>query len=121
MSLAMGRAVDIVRVAQVGDLALRLTFSDGRTTVVDFGPFLRRALNPQTRQFADRTRFRSYALRDGNLVWGNYEMCFSIEQLYGGSVGSEWETTNAHPMAVAEDRADYRAKSPARRAKRSGA
>lgn len=121
MSLAIGQAVDIVQVVEVGDFALRLTFSDGHASVVSFEPFLRRALNPQTRRFADRARFRSYTLRDGNLVWGDYEMCFSIEQLYGGSVGAGWETANAHPMAVAEDRADYRVKRPARRAKRRGA
>lgn len=107
MSLVAGQGVDIVGVAEVGALTLRLTFSDGHVSLVDSAPFLHRSLNPQTQQFLDRARFKSYVLRDGNLVWGDYDMCFAIEELYGGTVGAVWEPAPARPLAVAESRGQY--------------
>ena len=107
MNLVEGKSVDVVSVAQVATHALRLSFSDGHESVVDFGPFLRRSLNPQTRQFLDRAKFRSYALTDGNVVWGDYDMCFSIEQLHTGCVGVAENPASMRPLTVAESRAAY--------------
>ena len=107
MSLAEGKSVDVVTVAQAAAYTLRLRFSDGHESIVDFGPFLRLSLNPQTRQFLDRAKFSSYALKDGNVVWGDYNMCFSIEQLYMGWIGAAEEPTRRRPLAAAESRAVY--------------
>ena len=108
MSLAEGKPVDVVSVAEVGAFTLRLSFSDGHESVVDFRPFLRRSLNPQTRQFLDRAKFKSYSLKDGNIVWGEYEMCFSMEQLYSGCIGVPEESTIERVAAGLEHGPDRR-------------
>ena len=101
MKLESGVEVNIVQVEPAGDYRLWLTFSDQYKTLVDFAPVLERSMNPQTRQFLDSEHFLSFRLEWGNLVWGDYEMCFSIEGLYEGRVGISPE------LAVAEEKMHY--------------
>ena len=105
MNLAIGVAADIVRVDRLGRYRLELTFSDGHVSTVDFGPFLRGSLNPETRRFLDETRFQRFSLTHGNLVWGDHEMCFPIEDLYEGRIGQERAAGGT--LAVAEKRSEY--------------
>jgi hypothetical protein len=105
MSLKAGVAVGIMNVKPLGAYRLALTFSDGHVSTVDFGPFLRNSLNPETRQYLDAKRFREVALRHGNLVWGDYEMCFPIDDLYEGDIARE--KPGAAVLAVAESGVRY--------------
>jgi hypothetical protein len=108
MKLSPGVAVDIMAAESVGRHRLKLTFSDGHVSIVDFDGFLRSSLNPETREFLNEARFRKFSLVHGNLVWGDYEMCFSLEDLYNGTISAEKPT--GQRLAVAEDRAEYGAK-----------
>ena len=110
MRLTPGVAVNIVAAESVGRHRLKLTFSDGHVSNVDFDEFLRSSLNPETREFLSEARFRKFSVVHGNLVWGDYEMCFSIEDLYDGTISGEKPT--GQRLAVAEDRADYDAGKP---------
>ena len=105
MSLRLGVEVALVRAVLVAGYRLRLSFSDGHETVIDFGPFLRQAANSQTRQFLKRDRFAAFAVLHGNLVWGDYDLCFPIEALYDGRIDGKIETGSE--MAMAETPADY--------------
>jgi hypothetical protein len=87
MSLKAGVGVEVVKVESLGGYRLALTFSDGHVSRADFGPFLRASLNPETRQFLKSNRFSNHTLRDRNLVWGDYAMCFPIEDIYEGIIG----------------------------------
>lgn len=111
MSLARGVAVDVVSVNHLGRYRLELTFSDGHVATIDFGPFLRGSLNPETRRFLDEKRFKSFLLTHGNLVWGDYEMCFPIEDLYEGRIDRKEPAGGA--FAVAEPRVKYGTKKKA--------
>ena len=99
--LKTGEQVDIERVEHVGGYRLKLVFSDGCERVVDFEPFLSASLNPGTRRFLDSEAFATYRTEWGNLVWGDYEMCFPIDDLYAGRLSEK------RHLAVAEERADY--------------
>ncbi len=99
--LKTGTEVDIVRADSVGRYRLELAFSDGHEEVVDFEPFLAASLNPETRRYLDPNMFRQYRIEWGNLVWGDYEMCFPMEDLYVGQL------TRKEHLAVAEERATY--------------
>ena len=127
MSLRTGIAADVVRAEPAEGYRLKLTFSDGHVSDLDFGSFLRGSMNPETRQFLDEKRFKSFSLVDGNLVWGDYEMCFSIEDLYTGEIdhrvsrerttamGGSTRQTSSNLWAVAEPRAKCETRRPARR------
>jgi hypothetical protein len=105
VSLRKGVAVDIVSANHLGRYRLELTFSDGHVAIIDFGPFLRGSLNTETRRFLAEKRFLRFSLLHGNLVWGNYEMCFSIEDLYEGRIGRK--ESESKVSAVAEPQVAY--------------
>lgn len=105
MSLKVGVSVEIRKAKRLDGYRLKLMFSDGHVSVVDFEPFLRSSLNPETQRFLDAKRFRKFALLHGNLVWGDYEMCFPVEDLYEGTLGAYQSETKA--LAVAEPQAQY--------------
>ncbi len=101
MSLQEGVSLEIVHAACVGGYRIEMQFNDGHASIVDFGPFLSSSLNAETRQFLDGDKFKGFRLEWGNLVWGDYEMCFPIEDLYIGQL------VRSPILAVAEDRATY--------------
>jgi hypothetical protein len=86
VKLVEGIGIDVVQAAHAGAHRLRLVFSDGAERVVDFGPFLHRSGHPAIRSFLDPDRFASFRLEHGDLVWGDYELCFPIADLYEGRI-----------------------------------
>lgn len=78
--------IEITRAEWIGDYKICFCFQDGKEQVVDFEQFLRNARNPMTRQFLDPAKFRAFALEDGDIRWGDYEMCFPVWDLYEGSL-----------------------------------
>ena len=72
---------------------------------VDFGPFLHATLQSQTGKFRDESLFRTFSIVYGNLVWGDDEMCFPIEDLYEGKI--DRNEIGDRVWAVAETRAEY--------------
>jgi hypothetical protein len=84
MTLSDYNAIFIQRAEHAGELRLRLTFSDGTQRIVDFGPFLRRSRNPLIRAYLDPIAFARFTLKDGDLLWDDYDLCFPIADLYEG-------------------------------------
>lgn len=82
MTLAEEAVIEIVRVEQVSDYKLKLSFSDGIERVVDFEPFLRESRNPLIRVYLDPQQFANFTLVYGNLMWDDYGLCFPLADLY---------------------------------------
>jgi hypothetical protein len=78
----MPTPINIVVAESAGEYRLRLQFDDGTQQVVDFKPFLSKALHPDIRAYLDPSRFASYRIEFGELVWGDYELCFPVADLY---------------------------------------
>jgi Protein of unknown function (DUF2442) len=74
--------IAVVRARVESGYKLRIQFSDGAMRTVDFEPFLKFSRNPTIRAFLDRKRFTDFAVKDGDLMWGDYELCFPIIDLY---------------------------------------
>jgi len=104
--MKLGVDTSIVTAKHLGGYRLQLTFSDRHVSVVDFRPFLSASLNPETRRFLNAQRFRQFAVKYGNVVWGDYTMCFPIEDLYSGNIGIAESVVRQ--LAVAEEKAEYR-------------
>ena len=83
MSLA---AINIVSATQVGPYRLRIEFDDKTVQEVDFGPFLSRSRHPDIRAYLDPARFSAFRLAFGELVWGDYDLCFPVIDLYRNSL-----------------------------------
>lgn len=74
--------INITKAEQVGDYALRLCFDDGTEQLVDFAQFLSFSRHPDIRAYLDPVRFATFRIEYGDLVWGDYELCFPIADLY---------------------------------------
>lgn len=86
MSLEEGVELNITGVEWVSGYLLDLRFSDGESRMVDFEPFLVASSQPGIRKYLDLGQFKRFSLSYGNLVWNDYDLCFSIEDLYSGSL-----------------------------------
>lgn len=74
--------INIVTAEQAGDYRIRLSFDDGTAQVVDFKPFLQRSQHPDIRAYLDAARFAAFRIEHGEVVWGDYGLCFPVIDLY---------------------------------------
>lgn len=63
-----------------------LQFMDGHEQVVDFEPFLRKSNHPEIRKYLNVKRFKDFSIANGSLNWNDYDLCFSMQNLYDGTV-----------------------------------
>jgi hypothetical protein len=76
--------IEIVSAKYIGDYAIRISFSDGFSKLVDFKPFLESSLHPSIRKYLDEKVFKDYKIVGGNLNWNDYDLIFPLEDLYKG-------------------------------------
>jgi hypothetical protein len=74
--------INILSAEQTSDYRLTLHFDDGKVQTVDFESFLSRSHHPDIRAFLEPARFRQFRIEHGELVWGDYALCFPIMDLY---------------------------------------
>ena len=78
--------IEVKTARYIGDYAIRVTFCDGNSKLVDFKPFLENSLHPSIRTYLDEDKFTNYQIVDGNLNWNDYDLIFPIEDLYQGNI-----------------------------------
>ncbi|NEX18214.1 MAG: DUF2442 domain-containing protein [Halochromatium sp.] len=78
--------INILSAEQVAPYCLHLRFDDGTEQVVDFKPFLSRAVHPDLRAWLQPDKFARFRLEYGELVWGDYELCFPMIDLYHNDI-----------------------------------
>lgn len=78
--------INVVEARHVGGYKLRLRFSNGKARIVDFGPFLSRSRNPMIRAYLDPKRFASFKVDKGDLLWGDFDLCFPVADLYQNTI-----------------------------------
>ena len=84
----MTNYLEIIEAAFVSGykIRLKLKFNDETSRVVDFEPFLRKAVNPDLAQYRHLKKFKQFRLHYGDLMWGDYEMIFPITDLHRGEL-----------------------------------
>ncbi|WP_292484138.1 DUF2442 domain-containing protein [Methanohalobium sp.] len=80
------KKLEIVSAKYLGDYAIRINFQDGTERLIDFKPFLTKALHPSIRKYLDENKFKNFEIKEGNLNWNDYEMIFPIWDLYNGKI-----------------------------------
>ena len=84
----MNTEIQIVSAKHAGDYRIRLEFGDGKVHEVDFKPFLVETRHPEIRAFLDPNRFADFRVEFGELIWGDYELCFPVADLYDNQIMS---------------------------------
>jgi len=103
VSIKEGVELNIVSAVWISGHVLEITFSDGVLHKVDFERFLENSIQPEIRKYLDLDAFKGFTINFGNLIWNDYDLCFSIEDLYSGKVLARG---NSDRM-VAENHAEY--------------
>ena len=78
--------IEITKAEYVRDYSIRLSFSNGKKKTIDFKKFIESSSNPMTLQFKDKKKFSAFKIEYGDLVWGNYDLCFPIWDLHQGKI-----------------------------------
>ncbi len=76
----------IVRAEYAGSFCIHLWFSNGIVRLVDFKSFLFENALPDVAAYTDESRFKMFRIDAGNLMWGDFEMIFPLEDLYTGQL-----------------------------------
>jgi hypothetical protein len=74
--------LEIKSATYIGDFAVRVEFNDHHKVLVDFKPFLMKALRPGIRKYQEELYFKQFKIVDGNLNWNDYEMIFPLDDIY---------------------------------------
>jgi hypothetical protein len=84
----ISRTINITQADRIGDYTLHLQFDDQTEQIVDFKPFLSESLHPQIRAYLDSKKFAAFRIEYGELVWGDYDLCFPVYDLYRNRISS---------------------------------
>jgi len=78
--------INIVSATHVGGYRIRLRFDDHTEQEIDFKPFLAKSVHPAIRAYLEPARFAAFRIEYGELVWGDYDLCFPIIDLYRNQI-----------------------------------
>lgn len=78
----MSDAINITAARYIGDYRVALRFDDESEQVINFKPFLSRSRHPDIRIWLDLAKFATFRIEYGELIWGDYDLCFPIVDLY---------------------------------------
>jgi hypothetical protein len=70
----------------LSDYAIRITFNNGIEKLIDFKPFLNKALHPSIKKYLNENLFSQFSIKDGNLNWNDYDLIFPVGDLYNGTI-----------------------------------
>ncbi len=74
--------INIVSATQTGAFRIRLNFDDQSVQEVDFRKFITQSLHPDIQAYLEPPRFAAFRVEYGELVWGDYDLCFPMIDLY---------------------------------------
>ena len=78
--------INIISATQTGNYRIRLNFDDQTTQEDDFRRFLTQSLHPDIQAYLDPPRFAAFRVEYGELVWGDYDLCFPVIDLYRNQI-----------------------------------
>jgi hypothetical protein len=81
--------INIIKAEALDDYRLHLTFDDGKDQSVDFKPLLTRTQHTDVRSYLDLAKFALCRIEYGELVWGDYDLCFPVIDLYLNQLGHD--------------------------------
>ena len=80
------QVISILEGIYVEDYKIKLIFNDNKVQLIDFSLFLNTSLNPLIRKYLNLNEFKKFKIVDGDLQWNDYDLCFSIADLYENNI-----------------------------------
>ncbi len=95
----MKKLVQIVKAVYFKNYKLQLDFSDGKSQIVDFGPFMMKSGHEDIRKYLALSKFKKFKLVDGELMWGDFDLIFPVIDLYENNIDRALETFDSQKAA----------------------
>lgn len=78
--------IEVLKAVWIQDYTLEISFSDGKIQKVDFGNFLKKSKHPEIQKYLNHHLFKKFQVKDGNLVWNDFDLIFPVSDLYAGEI-----------------------------------
>lgn len=78
--------VNVSEAEYIPPYKIRLRFSDGAEQTIDFERFLKYSHHPEIKKYLNKDLFKNFSIAHGRLDWNDYDLCFSMQDLYEGTV-----------------------------------
>ncbi len=82
----MKTVLNVTLAEHMAGYRIKVRFDDLTEREIDFEPFLTRSAHPAIRAYLDPARFAAFRIECGELVWGDYDLCFPIIDLYRAEI-----------------------------------
>jgi len=77
----------VKQASYISEYKIELIFSDNKSKIIDFEPFLFKNSHPQHDKYRKLTNFKTFKIENGSIVWGiDWDLTFSIDSLYKGKI-----------------------------------
>jgi len=87
--------INIISATLIEEYRIQLVFDDNTAQEIDFKPFLTRSHHPDIRAYREPVCFAGFRVEYGELVWGDYELCFPVIDLYRNTIEHDQLMTKA--------------------------
>ncbi len=87
--------INIISATQTDTYRIKLIFDDKTSQDIDFKPFLTGSNHPDIRSYLEPARFATFRVEYGELIWGDYDLCFPVIDLYQNNIEHHPITTEA--------------------------
>jgi len=87
--------INIISATLIEEYRIQLVFDDNTAQEIDFKPFLTRSHHPDIRAYLEPVCFAGFRVEYGELVWGDYELCFPVIDLYRNTIEHDQLMTKA--------------------------
>ncbi len=78
--------IEITQAQYQENYKIKIYFSDSKVQIIDFYEFLINSHHPEIKKYLELTKFQSFKIEYGDLIWGDFDMCFPIYDLYEGII-----------------------------------
>lgn len=78
--------ISIIKAQYLNDYKIKLIFSDSVEKIINFKNFLSSAKNPMTKKYLNSSLFKNFKIKNGDIEWNDYELCFPLWDLHEGNI-----------------------------------
>jgi hypothetical protein len=82
----MKKIININKIIYIEKFKLEISFSDGKIKTIDFADFILNSKKPDVKKYQKPAQFKKFNFKNGELMWGDFEMIFPVSDLYKGAV-----------------------------------
>ena len=80
------KPLKIIKAKLLEDYKLSIVFSDKKEQIVDFEPFLKQSSHMEVRKYLEKKYFKKFHIKNGDLMWGDFDLIFPIADLYKNQI-----------------------------------